>query len=88
MFECRVGCGACCIAPSISSPIPGMPEGKPAGVRCIQLTEDNRCKLFGLPERPAVCVRLRPHPEMCGSTADEALAYLIHLEAITLPDAD
>ncbi len=88
MFECRVGCGACCIAPSISSPIPGMPEGKPAGVRCIQLTEDNRCKLFGLPERPAVCVRLRAHPEMCGSTADEALAYLIHLEAITLPDAD
>lgn len=27
-FECRPGCGACCIAPSISSPIPGMPEGK------------------------------------------------------------
>ena len=83
MTECRVGCGACCIAPSISSPIPGMPDGKPAGVRCIQLTEDNRCKLFGLPERPAVCVRLRPSEEMCGTTCEEAYAYLIHLEEIT-----
>ncbi|MBV6674737.1 YkgJ family cysteine cluster protein, partial [Klebsiella pneumoniae] len=24
-MECRTDCGACCIAPSISSPIPGMP---------------------------------------------------------------
>ena len=30
-MNCREGCGACCIAPSISSPIPGMPHGKPAG---------------------------------------------------------
>ena len=85
-MDCRVGCGACCIAPSISSPIPGMPNGKPAGVRCIQLTEDNRCKLFGLPERPAVCVRLRPSEEMCGTSAEEATAYLIRLEAITRRD--
>ncbi len=63
-----------------------MPDGKPAGVRCIQLTDDNRCKLFGLPERPAVCVRLRPNEEMCGSSDDEAFAYLIHLEAITGPN--
>ncbi|HFY5777145.1 TPA: YkgJ family cysteine cluster protein, partial [Salmonella enterica subsp. enterica serovar Typhimurium] len=27
-MDCRSGCGACCIAPSISSPIPGMPYGK------------------------------------------------------------
>lgn len=27
MLDCRSGCGACCIAPSISSPIPGMPDG-------------------------------------------------------------
>lgn len=84
-MDCRVGCGACCIAPSISSPIPGMAAGKPAGVRCIQLTDDNRCKLFGLPERPAVCVRLRPGEEMCGANADEANAYLIQLENITSP---
>jgi Fe-S-cluster containining protein len=84
-MECRTGCGACCIAPSISSPIPGMPQGKPAGVRCVQLTDDNRCRLFGLPERPAVCSRLRPAAEMCGRTAEEALAYLGALEAVTLP---
>lgn len=86
-MDCRTGCGACCIAPSISSPIPGMPYGKPAGVRCVQLTDDNRCQLFGLPERPAVCCRLRPAAEMCGRTAEEALAYLGTLEAFTLPGA-
>ena len=85
-MECRVGCGACCIAPSISSPIPGMREGKPAGVRCVQLSGDNRCKLYGKPERPAVCVRLRPMREMCGATAEEALAYLAGLEQVTAPE--
>jgi Fe-S-cluster containining protein len=84
-MDCRTGCGACCIAPSISSPIPGMPHGKPAGVRCVQLTDDNRCRLFGLPERPAVCSGLRPSAEMCGRTAAEALAYLNALEAATFP---
>jgi Fe-S-cluster containining protein len=85
-MDCRIGCGACCIAPSISSPIPGMLNGKPAGVRCIQLTDDNRCKLFGLPERPAVCSSLRPSEEMCGTTSEQAYTYLIHLEAITRAD--
>ncbi len=84
-MACRVGCGACCIAPSISSPIPGMPAGKPAGVRCVQLSEDNRCRLFGLPERPEVCVRLRPLPEMCGDSSEHALVYLAWLEAATVP---
>jgi uncharacterized protein len=63
-----------------------MPDGKPAGVRCVQLTDDNRCKLFGRPERPAVCASLRPSEEMCGRDAGEAFAYLIRLEAITSPD--
>ncbi|GAC1366978.1 MAG: YkgJ family cysteine cluster protein [Ktedonobacteraceae bacterium] len=84
-MECRVGCGACCIAPSISSPIPGMPEGKPAGARCIQLTDDNRCKLFGKPERPAVCGHLQPSLEMCGRSQREALIYLTTLERATSP---
>ena len=84
-FACRPGCGACCIAPSISSPIPGMPDGKPAGVRCVQLTDDNRCRLFGRAERPAVCVGLRPSAEMCGNTADEAMAHLYVLELVTCP---
>jgi Fe-S-cluster containining protein len=82
-MDCRVGCGACCIAPSISTPIPGMPQGKPAGVRCVQLDDANRCRLFGHPDRPAVCVRLRPEPSMCGTGRAHALAWLGALEAAT-----
>ncbi len=85
-MECRAGCGACCIAPSISSPIPGMPNGKPAGVRCVQLTDDNRCSLFGHPDRPEVCARLRASEEMCGQNMAEALIYLSELEALTAPE--
>lgn len=85
-MECRVGCGACCIAISISTPIPGMPEGKPAGVRCVQLSDDNRCQLYGKPERPAACKALRPTEEMCGSSFEEAMIYLTWLEEITTPD--
>jgi Fe-S-cluster containining protein len=84
-MECREGCAACCIAPSISSPIPGMPKGKPAGTRCVQLDAANRCGLFGSPERPTVCASLRPALEMCGGSNAEAFANLIRLEALTLP---
>lgn len=84
-MDCRFGCGACCIAPSISSAIPGMPNGKPAGVRCVQLTPTNACALFGLPERPEVCRLLRPEPAMCGSDAGEAMGYLDQLEQLTNP---
>ena len=84
-FSCRNHCGACCIAPSITSPIPGMPHGKPAGVRCVQLDADLRCQLFGKPERPAFCASLRPSMEMCGNDRKQALAFLTHLEAATGP---
>ena len=84
-MSCRIGCGACCIAPSISSPIPGMPNGKPAGVRCVQLTDDNRCAIFGRPERPLVCSRLGAEPAMCGESQVHALAWLATLEAATTP---
>ncbi len=82
-MDCRPGCGACCIAPSITSPIPGMPHGKPAGIPCVQLMDDLRCALFGRPERPAFCAGLRPTEEMCGADRGEALAYLARLEAAT-----
>lgn len=88
VMDCRVGCGACCIAPSISSPIPGMPAGKPSGVRCAQLSEDNRCLVFGRPERPRVCSGLKPSPEMCGASASEAMQRLLALEVATRPDGD
>jgi Uncharacterised protein family (UPF0153). len=85
-MQCRAGCGACCIAPSITSAIPGMPNGKPAGVRCVQLTDDNRCKLFGDPSRPLVCRQLQASAEMCGRTRQGALKYLTMLESLTAPD--
>jgi uncharacterized protein len=81
--NCRPGCGACCIAPSISSPIPGMPAGKAAGVRCAQLTDDDACAIFGRDDRPRVCVDLRPSPEMCGVTREHALRWLSELERAT-----
>ncbi|WKB51245.1 YkgJ family cysteine cluster protein [Eleftheria terrae] len=84
-MQCRSGCAACCIAPSISSPIPGMPQGKPAGVRCVQLTEDNRCQLFGRPERPTVCGSLQPDPDMCGDSREQALRWLGYVEQATQP---
>jgi Fe-S-cluster containining protein len=79
-LTCRPGCAACCTAPSISSPIPGMPQGKPAGVPCIQLDAQLRCKIFGQPERPSV--------EMCGPVDDSgvhARAWLTRLEDLTRP---
>jgi len=69
--------------PSISTPIPGMPDGKPAMVRCVQLSEDNRCLLFGRPERPAVCVSYTATREWCGETNEEAFVRLEQLEMKT-----
>jgi uncharacterized protein len=60
-----------------------MPSGKPAGVRCVQLTEDNRCAIFGDPRRPAVCASLQPEPTMCGTDRVHALAWLARLETAT-----
>jgi hypothetical protein len=66
-----------------------MPHGKPAGVPCIQLDEQRRCKIFGQPERPAVCRQLQASIEMCGPTDDGgvfARRYLMHLEVTTQPN--
>ena len=84
---CRPGCGACCIAPSISGPLPGHPHGKPAGVPCVQLDAAGRCRLFGRPERPAVCASLRPSEEMCGDDREHALRWLGWLERATAAGA-
>jgi Fe-S-cluster containining protein len=83
--DCRVDCGACCIVISISSPIPGMSKGKPAGIPCIQLTADYKCGLFGKPERPAVCRSLRPSENMCGHSNEKAFSILQDLEQATKP---
>ena len=62
-----------------------MPNGKPAGVPCINLDENFRCRIFNHPDRPAVCASLQPSPEMCGSCRQEAMEYLENLEKITAP---
>jgi uncharacterized protein len=86
-MDCRPGCGACCIAISISSPIPGMPLGKPAGVRCIHLSQTNLCGLFGKPERPAVCSSFRAMEDTCGKSREEAKALIEAMEIATEPPA-
>lgn len=62
-----------------------MPDGKPANTPCVQLDERKRCKLFGSPLRPKVCGGLQPAREMCGVNRQQAMEYLIHLEALTAP---
>ena len=85
VMPCRPGCGACCIAPSITTPLPGMPHGKPAGVRCVQLDDAMRCRVFGDPQRPAFCGGLQPSAEMCGDSREQAIAWLDRLERVTAP---
>lgn len=84
-MNCRPGCAACCIAPSITSPLPGLPTGKPAGVPCPHLDTELRCRLFGQAGRPAFCASLQPREDMCGRSASEAMAILTDLEVATRP---
>lgn len=65
----------------MTSRIPDMQNGKPAGVRCIQLTEDHRCRLYGQPERPSACAQFRAEPEVCGTSFGEAMSLLVRWEA-------
>jgi len=81
-MDCRSGCGACCIAISISSSIPGMEGGKKAGVRCIHLLDDYKCALFGDPSRPKVCSDYQAEPDFCGSDREEALKILYTLQGM------
>lgn len=82
-MKCRDHCGACCIIPSISSPIPGMPEGKPSFVRCIHLNDDYRCNIFNDPNRPDVCGKFEAEELFCGSSQDEAMHILTTLQRDT-----
>ncbi len=84
-MECRSACGACCMAPSINSPIPGMEEGKPAGIACIHLDEEKRCGLYGLSHRPAFCLQFQAERAVCGFNTDEAMTLLNELERQTGP---
>ena len=86
-MQCRPGCGACCIAPSIASPFHGMPRGKRAGVPCVHLDAEMRCRLFGDGRRPGLCDAFSPDPAICGENREHALNALARLELLTLPEA-
>jgi Fe-S-cluster containining protein len=63
-----------------------MPHGKPAGVRCVHLTDNNLCALFGKPERPDVCRLFQPSLDVCGHSRQEAFILLTLLEEATRPE--
>lgn len=86
-IPCRPGCAACCEAPSISSPLPGMPRGKPPGVVCPALDRDRGlCTVWGTAGYPPVCRAFSATSELCGTTRDEALHRLAELEKATAPE--
>ena len=86
VMTCRAQCGACCIAPGIHTPFFGMPQGKPAGVRCVHLTSELRCAIFADPRRPATCAAFAADPQFCGDTAEQALLILSQLDEDTRPE--
>ncbi|MBI5623574.1 MAG: YkgJ family cysteine cluster protein [Elusimicrobia bacterium] len=84
-MDCRPGCAACCQAPSISSPLPGMPGGKPAGTACVNLTEAGLCSVWGTDLYPPVCRDFPAESGVCGGGRQEALVLLASLEDLTRP---
>lgn len=82
-MDCRPGCAACCIAPSISSSLPKHPNGKPAGVACLHLDDQGLCELFNMASRPRVCIEFQASVEICGQSAEQALLNLEELERLT-----
>jgi hypothetical protein len=63
-----------------------MPNGKLEGERCIQLDDENLCKIFGQDDRPKVCEQFSAEPDICGQNAQQAMANLIELVNLTSID--
>lgn len=83
-MQCRPNCGACCIAPSISSPLPNMPNGKPAGVPCVNLhLETFECLIWGDENYPAVCRAFNATKDVCGESRSDAIHLIQMLEIHT-----
>lgn len=85
-LECHKNCGACCIVISISSPLPNMPEGKPAGIRCKNLDENNLCTIHDKSFYPEVCKNFKMNYETCGDNPEFAFRNLSEIEKITKPN--
>jgi len=53
-----------------------MKDGKPAGVRCVNLGDDYRCAVYNTPGYPKVCAEFNAEAEFCGSDREEAMRIL------------
>ncbi|WP_407349867.1 Fe-S-cluster oxidoreductase [Congregibacter variabilis] len=63
-----------------------MPQGKPAGVVCVNLNSaanNYRCKIWGTADYPAVCAKFAPQIDTCGASRDEAIQLLSLMELHT-----
>jgi hypothetical protein len=58
-----------------------MPDGKKAGVRCINLKDDYRCAVYNDPGYPKVCSDFKAEPEFCGLDRAEAMRILHSLSS-------
>lgn len=85
-MECRPQCGACCIAPSIHTPMPNMPQGKAANEPCANLDLNNlACRIWESADYPAHCRGFVPCEDVCGKDRAEAMALIQSLEVDTAP---
>lgn len=82
-MTCRPGCAACCTVISISSPLPGMPEGKPAGVHCVNLAPDLTCMIHESPDYPPVCRNFSATRDFCGYSNEDARRIIGEIERAT-----
>lgn len=76
-MECRIGCAACCVVLAIPGPYHGHPNGKPAAVRCVNLTDNNRCGIWD--SRPPVCRNFIARRDYCGGNDAEAYFLIASL---------
>ena len=63
-----------------------MPQGKPAGLPCVHLTESYTCAIFGDSRRPTVRATFRPEIAFCGVSRDDALQRIQQLDLISHPE--
>ena len=61
-----------------------MPEGKPAGVVCVNLDRRTlQCRIWGSAAYPKVCADFQADTEHCGADREQALELLAWFEANT-----
>jgi hypothetical protein len=61
-----------------------MPEGKPAGGRCVNLDPERfLCRIWETENYPDVCRRFQAEPAVCGDNREQALQFITELELST-----